>query len=307
MVCSINNPAIFCDRSQKIDDKMTSEILKRLEGHVYVLTSPVCEYIKIGGTDYAPLKRIREINSSEPYKSLGPWSLHDFRQVTDWRRVEYALHYAFRSKLVKSFAAQKELFALSPVEASRHLEQIDESLVLKKPKIDRMFQDQEFASFLAKLFRFTAILNWLELQGAWTFTLFPSTSGGRYYTLNIGSHEVAFATTPVSDRPQVHMIHMDRLIYDFREVSVWLEERRGGFADANYATALYRSTSVFFEGNFDVAREFLSLNGVRRAITAYWTEALIELQEKGSTSVYAKHHNWNAVAELKKRITSETL
>jgi len=28
----------------------------------------------------------------------------------------------------------------------------------------RMFQDQEFASFLAKLFRFTAILNWLDLN-----------------------------------------------------------------------------------------------------------------------------------------------
>lgn len=286
---------------------MTTEILKRLEGHVYVLISPVCEYVKIGGTDYAPLKRIKEINSSEPYKSLGPWSLHDFRQVTDWRKVECALHYAFRSKLVKSIAAQKELFALSPVEASRHLEQIDESLVLKKPKIDRMFQDQEFASFLAKLFRFTAILNWLDLQGAWTFSLFPSTSGGRYYTLNIGSHEVAFATLHANDRSQVNMIHMDRLIYDFKEVSSWLEQRQGGFSEDNYATALYRSTSVFFEGNFDTAREFLSLNGVRRAIIAYWTEALIELQEKGTGSVFVRHHNWNAVAELKKRIASEKL
>ena len=42
------------------------------EGHVYVLTSPQSPFIKIGGTTHAPLKRIREINACEPYKSLGP-------------------------------------------------------------------------------------------------------------------------------------------------------------------------------------------------------------------------------------------
>ncbi len=286
---------------------MTSEITKRLEGHVYVLVSPVCEYIKIGGTDYAPLKRIKEINSCEPYKSLGPWSLHDFRQVADWRKIEYSLHYTFRSKLVISVAGQKELFAVPPVEASRHLEQIDDSLVLKKPKIDRMFQDQDFSIFLGKLFRFTAILNWIDLQGAWTFSLFPATNGGRYYTLNIGSHEVAFATVPSNGQLPVHMIHMDRLVHDFKEVSFWVRNRAGCLEDDNYATGLYRSTSVFFKGDFDAALEFLSLNGVRRAIIAYWTEALIELQERGSTSLYSRHHNWNAVAELKKRIIAGRL
>ena len=103
------------------------------------------------------------------------------------------------------------------------------------------------------------------------------------------------------------MVHMDRLVHDFKEVSSWVRKRNGGFKDDNYTTGLYRSTSVFFEGDFDIALEFLSLNGVRRAIIAYWTEALIELHEKGTVSVYSKHHNWNAVAELKKRITSKTL
>jgi hypothetical protein len=281
--------------------------MTRLEGHVYVLVSPVCEFIKIGGTDYAPLKRIKEINSCEPYKSLGPWSLHDFRQVADWRKVEYALHYTFRGRLVKSIAGQRELFAISPVEVSKHLDQIDESLVLRKPKVDRMFQDHEFAGFLAKLFRYTAILNWLDLQGAWTLSLFPSTSGGRYYTLNIGSHEVAFATAPSTDRLPVHMIHMDRLVHDFDGVRSWVRSRSGELVDENYATGLARSTSVFFKGNFGTAEEFLGLNGVRRAIIAYWTEALINLQERGSTSLHAKHHNWNAVAELRKRILSGQL
>lgn len=286
---------------------MTLQASKSREGHVYVLTSPVSEYIKIGGTDYAPLKRIKEINSCEPYKSLGPWTLHDFRQVADWRKVEHSIHYAFRSKLVKSIKGQKELFALSPIEVSRHLEKVEESQVLKKPKVDRMFQDKDFSEFLAKLFKFTAILNWINFQGAWTFCLFPSTGGGRYYTLNIGSHEVAFATTPANGRKQVHMIHMDRLVCDFEEVSSWVERKGGRFEDDSYTTGLYRSTSVFFEGSFDVASEFLSLVGVRRAIIAYWTEALIDLQEKESLSVFSRHHNWNAVAELKKRLTSGRL
>ena len=280
---------------------------KRLEGHVYVLTSPVCEYIKIGGTDYAPLKRIREINISEPYKSLGPWSLHDFRQVTHWRKVESSLHYTFRSKLVKSIGRQKELFAVSPVLASEHLEAIDEALLLRKPRVDRMFQDTEFSSFLARLFRFTGILNWLDLQGAWTLSLFPGTGGGRYYTLNIGPHEVAFATIPSNSSLSVHMIHMDRLVHDFKEVSSWVGKRHGNLKDDSYSTGLYRSTSVVFEGNFDDALEFLDLPGVRRAIIAYWTEALIGLQETGRVSTYAKHHNWNAVAELKKRIATGVL
>ncbi len=272
-----------------------------------MLASSACEYVKIGGTDYAPLKRIKEINACEPYKSLGPWFLQDFRQVTDWRQVEYALHYTFRSKLVKSIAGQKELFAISPVEVSRYLEHIDESLVLKKPKIDRLFQDQEFYGFLVKLFRSTAILNWLDLQGAWTFSLFPSTGSGRYYTLNIGSHEVAFATVPAHNMPSVHMIHMDRLIHDFDDLKTWVSERNGELVDDNYVSGLYRSTSVFFEGDFGVAAEFLGLNGVRRAIIAYWSEALITLQEKGTLSVHSKHHHWNAVAELKRRMAYRVL
>lgn len=278
---------------------------KKLEGHVYVLVSPTCEYIKIGGTDYAPLKRIKEINAAEPYKSLGPWSLHDFRQVADWRKVEYSLHYMFRDKLVKSIVGQRELFSLSPVEATRQLEGIDESLILRKPRIDRMFQDSEFSGFLSQLFRATAILNWLDFQGAWTFSLFPSTNGGRYYTINIGSHEVAFSTTPKNNQLAVHMIHMDRLIHDFTNVKAWVAARNGEFVDDNYASGLYRSTSVFFQGDFTDALEFIQLSGVRRAIIAYWTEALIELQERDNLSVFSRHHNWNAVAELKSRILSQ--
>ena len=254
-----------------------------------------------------PLKRIKEINSTEPYKSHGPWSLHDFRQVTDWRKVEYSLHYTFSSKLVTSVTGQKELFNVSPVIVSEHLEEIDESLVMKKPKVDRMFQDHNFSIFLGRLFRITTILNWIDLQGAWTFVLFPSTSGGRYYTLNIGTHEVAFATDPSKGNLPYHMIHMDRMIHDIQGIGSWLKSRSGKLVDDNYASALDRSTSVSFRGNFETALEFLDIRGVRRAIIAYWTEALVNLQEKGNTSIHARNHNWNAVAEIKKRIAAGKL
>lgn len=278
-----------------------------LEGHIYILTSSRCDFVKIGGTNFAPLKRIKEINASEPYKSLGPWTLHDFRQVTDWRKIEQHLHYSFRSKFAASVAGQKELFVLSPMEASRFLEQIDASMVLRKPKIDRLFQDQEFSCFLARLFKFTTLLNWLHLQGAWTLSLFTSTSGGRYYTINIGTHEVAFATLPRHGHTSTQMIHMDRLIHDFESVTKWVKRHNGALVDDAYRSGLYRSTSVFFDGDFHDALEFMRLDGVRRAIIAYWTEALIELQEKETTSVHSRNHHWNAVAELKARISRNEL
>ncbi len=124
-------------------------------GYVYVLTSPATASIKIGGTDYPPLKRIREINSAEPYKSLGPWSLADFRQVNDWKGVESFLHYCFRSKQNKDVDGQKELFDLPVQEVSEKLSSIDEAQIIKKPKIDRLFQDELFVIFLIRLFRFT--------------------------------------------------------------------------------------------------------------------------------------------------------
>ena len=266
------------------------------------MTSPQSPFIKIGGTAHAPLKRIREINACEPYKSLGPWSLHDFRQVTDWRNVEYRLHYALRSKLVSSIPGQKELFAAAASDVSAYLAGLDTSLIVKKPQIDRLFQEAELADFLEKLFSTAALLKWLDLQGGWTFSLFPATSGGRYYTLNIGRHEVAFSAIANKERPLTHMIYMDQLVRDFREPHAWLLEHGGTFSDGYYASAKSHATSVMFSSSFDEAAGFLGLPGVRRAILAYWNESLVEMQERGSLSVFARYHHWNAVAELHRRI-----
>ena len=81
-----------------------------------------------------------------------------------------------------------------------------------------MFQDTSFSSYIINLFKFTGLLNWLNIQGAWTFVLFPSTAGGRYFTINIGPHEVAFSSLGSKSFPQLNMILVDRLILDYSEV-----------------------------------------------------------------------------------------
>lgn len=282
-----------------------TEISSDGRGYVYILVSPKSEFIKIGGTDFPPMKRIKEINLSEPYRSHGPWALSDFRQVTNWRKVESFLHYTFRSKLNKSIEGQKELFQVSSFEASKLLEELDPSEVIKKPKIDRMFQDHDLSKYLIALFKFTGMMNWLDIQGAWTFVLFPSTNGGRYFTLNIGPHEVAFSTLPKKDEDAVHFVLMDRLILDFENVATWLKAHQGEIKLDSYQKALPRSTSIMFRGSFGEANEFLKLEGIRRALIAYWNESLVGLKERNSLSLYAKYHNWNAIAEIHKRIELE--
>jgi len=275
-------------------------------GFVYILTSPKSEYVKIGGTSYLPKKRIQEINVSEPYASYGPWTLHDFRQVEDWRTVEHSLHYIFRDSLVREIPNQKELFHTSPREAARGLEEIDPSLLVYRPKIDRMFQDSQFSSYLMSLFKISGLSNWLDIQGGWTLTLFPSTSGkygSRYFTINIGLHEVAFSI--YKDSRQDNMLYMDSLILDFEDIGKWILAHDGVISENDYKSALPHSLSVYFYGDFSVANEFLSLPGVRRAIIAYWTEALVVLQERDSLSIHSRFHNYNAVAEIVERIRLE--
>jgi hypothetical protein len=225
------------------------------QGYVYILTSPNTDCIKIGGSDYPPLKRIKEINNAEPYKSIGPWSLCDFRQVNEWRKVEYNLHYAFRSKIDTEIDQQKELFHVSIFEASKKLNDIEPTLIVGKPKIDRMFQDESFLSYLINLFMFTGIMNWIDIQGSWTFVLFPSTSGGRYFTLNIGPHEVAFNTLPEKGNKQTNMILVDKLIFDFGEVINWITYHEGFIEIDHYLKALLRSVSLVFQGSFDEAKQ----------------------------------------------------
>lgn len=277
-----------------IGDKMEED----KKGYVYILKSPNCECIKIGGTDYPPLKRIKEINATEPYKSLGPWTLSDFRQVIDWRKVEYNLHYKFRSSLNTKVEQQKELFYLSIKEASSALDELNENEIVYKPKIDRMFQDESFLDYLVKLFSFSGLNHWLDIQGIWTLVLFPSTNGGRYFTINIGPHEVAYSTLPKKCKRQENLILVDKLILDYKDIISWIKERNGKIELDHYKTALPRASSLIFDGTFQDVLVLLSMDGVRRALIAYWNEALIQMAENNKMSVYERFHNYNAVAGI---------
>lgn len=269
-------------------------------GYIYILTSPNSDCVKIGGTDFPPMKRLKEINATEPYRSIGPWTLADFRQVTEWRSVESNLHYTFRAHLNSTVERQKELFRVPVRAAIEVLDSIDPERIVNRPKIDRMFQDASFLSYIKRLFVFSGLLNWLDIQGAWTFVLFPATSGGRYFTINIGPHEVAFSTLGKQARPQINMILLDRLILDFGEAVNWIADHSGRIEIDHYQKALPRATTIEFVGTFEDVLEFTRIDGVRRALIAYWNEALILMKEKEISSVYARFHNWNAVARLHK-------
>ncbi len=95
---------------------------------------------------------------------------------------------------------------------------------------------------------------------------------------------------------------MDKLVYDFPEVGVWLKSHDGGFTEGLYKSALPRATSACFSCEFSEAEKFFMLPGVRRALIAYWTEALIRMRERGTLSFFVKSHNYNAVAQLMERL-----
>jgi hypothetical protein len=271
-------------------------------GYVYILTSQNSPCVKIGRTDICPMKRIREINNTEPYKSLGPWTLGDFRQVSDCRTVEYDMHYAFRSKRNEVIREQKELFNITLADASDRLNQIDPALIVGKPKVDRMFQDEAFRTYLTTLFMFTGLSKFYDDQGGWTLTLFPNTAGGRYFTLNIGTHEVAFSSLPNVKRAsvQVNMIYMNDAFMSNREAMDYIHEHNGYIDDNNYTTARPNSVSVLFPGSFDVMINFYSIKAIQHSIRSYWFDYLLDMHNSGKSSFFLRFHNYNAVAAIKK-------
>jgi hypothetical protein len=214
------------------------------------------------------------------------------------------LHFAFRSHLDDVVVGANELFNVPPQRVAAFLNDLDPSLIMKRPTIDRLFQYTEFATFIIRLFGFTGLLNWIEIQGAWTFVIFPTTSGGRYFTINIGRHEVVYSVLPrcPCEKP-IHALVMDRLIYDFPDVAKWVALRDGEIRDDAYSSGLPRSVSIAFRGDFAEGLKFLKLDGVRRALIAYWAEALVGISERRSMSVFSRFHNWNAVAEIRARVT----
>lgn len=278
-------------------------------GFVYVLSSPSCPAIKIGGTAVGPLERLKSINGTEPYGDHGPWRIVDYIQVTDWRFVEAHLHSRFCDRRFQDVPSARELFIVAANEAQNALMEVGDALLRDRKKIEDLFRSRALAIFLEALFAATGLRNWLHAQGAWTFSLFPSTAGGkRFFTLNIGQHEVAYAVQNSSRSGSSHFaIVMDELIRDFPDVLNWLQNRNGIIESTHYKTALPRAVTVTFDTDVSGAADLFSLSGVRRAIAAYWTEALIDWTHRDSLSPYARYHNYNAVAAICRQMDGGSL
>ncbi len=268
-----------------------------MQGFVYILVSPNSNYIKIGGTERPIGERLRGINGTEPYADHGPWELSDFLHVTDWRLVEGGMHRHFVERNVRDIAGTRELFAVPPHEARIRLRLTDVALRVDHEKTDKVFKDRNVRLFLFKLFQLSGLYGSLDIQGAWALSLLPKTNGGRWFTLNIGPHEVAFSTfKPISGKFE-HYLILDRLILEYPETIIWIGKHDGEVRKATYASA-ERAVTISFREDFANAERVFGLPGVRRALIAYWAEALADLRERKTKSVYARYHSYGAVSEL---------
>jgi hypothetical protein len=266
------------------------------QGFVYVLVSPNSDYIKIGRTERPISERLRGINGGEAYAPHGPWELSDFVHVTDCVVVETALHRHFRDRHVK-MEGTNELFSAAPHEARERLRSISEPLRVDPEKADQLFNNDAVRLYLFRLFQLSGLYGNLDIQGAWTLSVLPQTNGGRWFTVNIGPHEVAFSTRTGTDAKYLHYLVLDRLILEYPKTILWLGQHGGDVEQADYKTA-ERAVSVRFEQDFAKAESFFKRDGVRRAMVAYWADALADLRERNAKSVYARYHSYDAVSQL---------
>src|SRR3984893_13833241 len=192
-----------------------------MQGFVYILVSPNSSHVKIGGTERPISERLRGINGTEAYADHGPWELSDFLHVTDWRLVEGGMHRHFGERNVSDVAGTRELFAVPPHEARTRLRLTDDALRVDHEKTDQIFKNRDVGLYLFKLFQLSGLYGSLDIQGAWTLSLLPKTNGGRWFTINIGTHEVAFSTfKPIGGKFE-HYLILDRLILDYPETIIW--------------------------------------------------------------------------------------
>jgi hypothetical protein len=264
------------------------------QGFVYILVSPNSNFIKIGGTERPISERLRGINGTESYAGHGPWLLSDFLHVTDWRLVEGGLHRHFHERNVRDVPSTQELFSVPAYEARSRLRDTDATLRIDHEKTEQLFSNREVRLYLYKLFQLSGLFGNLDIQGAWTLSLLPKTKGGRWFTLNIGPHEVAFSTRKPDNGKFTHYLILDRLILDYPETIIWIGLRAGEVEEADYASA-ERAVVINFQEDFE---KIFDLPGVRRSLIAYWSEALADLRERQASSVFARYHSYDAVSAL---------
>ena len=268
------------------------------KGFVYVLVSPNSNFIKIGGTERPISERLRGINGTKGYADHGPWQLSDFLHVTDWRLVEGMLHRHFKKRNVQDIAGTQELFRVPPHEAREKLRETDPELRFDHERTERLLiKNPDVRLYLYRLFQLSGLFGNLDIQGAWTLSSLPTTNGGRWFTLNIGTHEVAFSPLREEKGKYWHYLVLDKLILDFPETVIWIGLREGGIEEAHYVSAEH-AVLIRFKEDFANAERIFRMPGVRRALVAYWSEALADLRERQKGSVYARFHSYDAVSEL---------
>jgi T5orf172 domain-containing protein len=267
------------------------------QGFVYVLVSPNSNYIKIGGTERPISERLRGINGTLSYSDHGPWELSDFLHVTDWRLVEGEMHRHFQERNVRDAVGARELFNIPPHEARQKLRLTDASLRVGHERTDDLFANRSVRLFLFRLFQLSGLFGNLDIQGSWTLSVLPKTKGGRWFTLNIGPHEVAFSTRKSIAEKFTHFLVLDRLILEYPETIIWVGKREGAVQDAEYVGA-DRAVVINFDEDFANAEKFFGLPGVRRALIAYWAEVLADLRQRDAKSVFARYHSYDAVSQL---------
>jgi hypothetical protein len=267
------------------------------QGFVYILVSPNSNFIKIGGTERSISERLRGINGTESYADHGPWQLSDFLHVTDWRLVEGGLHRHFQERNVRDIPGTHELFNVPAHEARKQLRCTNATLRIDHEKTEQLFTNRDVRLYLYKLFQLSGLFGNLDIQGAWTLSLLPKTKGGRWFTLNIGPHEVAFSSRKADQGKFTHYLVLDRLILDYPETIIWVGLHAGEVEEATYASA-ERAVTISFQEDFASAERFFDMPGVRRALIAYWSEALADLRERRASSVFARYHSYDAVYAL---------
>ncbi len=268
------------------------------QGFVYILVSPNSSYIKIGGTEKPIRERLRAINGTASYADHGPWELSDFLHVTDWRLVEGGLHRHFQKKQIRDVDGTRELFNVPPHDARTRLRLTDVALRVGRERTEQVFKHPDLELFLYKLFQLSGLFGNLDIQGAWTLTLLSQTKGGRWFTLNIGPHEVAFTMRKAVDNKFWHYVILDRLILDYPDTIMWIGKHDGEVYEAPYRTARERAVTITFLEDFANAEKVFHLPGVRRGLVAYWSEALADLRERNAKSSFARYHSYDAVSEL---------
>jgi hypothetical protein len=268
------------------------------QGFVYVLVSPNSDFIKIGGTEHPVAVRLKQINGTASYGDHGPWILSDFLHVTDWQKVERGMHEHFATQKIRDVAVTRELFSAPPHSARTQLRLTEPSLRVDHEKTAQLFKDRELKLFLFKLFQLSGLFGNLDIQGSWTLSILTSTMGGRWFTLNIGPHEVAFSTKARNEAPPVHHVVLDRLILDYPKTILWIGKHGGAVEEADYKSGRGRAVIVSIQDDFGRAEKIFGLPGVRRALIAYWFESLADLRERSAKSTYARYHSYDAVAEL---------